>query len=127
MIAAACPRCVVYGRAGTKWHATGRFITRVTIGRAFIAAELACDTLPCHGRMWTTGCRDAVEAGQRVRAERGEPPYELGGIDPRTEAASTSSPAPQPSLPHSRVRQDDFTGAGALAADWKQRQGGDTE
>lgn len=57
MITAACPRCVVNGRPGLRWQATGRFNTsRRNIPRA----HLVCSTCQ-YG--WSSGCMDAIEAG----------------------------------------------------------------
>lgn len=57
MIVAACPRCVVNGRNGSRWEPTGRFnISR----RNIVRAGLKC--LVC-GYLWSSGCMDAIEAG----------------------------------------------------------------
>ena len=119
---AACPRCVIYGRPGKRWHATGRFVTKVKLGLAFIAAELACDAPECRGRTWTTGIHEAVDAGQRVRQERGEPAYALNDPPEPSPAAGE----PEPTLPHSRVRQPSgLTGVSKLARDFRRLQSGD--
>lgn len=118
----ACPRCVIYGRPGARWHATGRFITKIKFGRAFIAAELACDSPECRGRTWTTGLPYAIDAGQRVRTDRGDPPYALN--DPSDPQPGTTQE--QPPLPHSRVHQPSgLTGVGRMAQDFRRRQSGD--
>lgn len=118
---AACPRCVIYGRPGVNWHATGRFVTKVKGGSSFIAAELACDTAECHGRTWTTGTADAIDAGQRLRAERGDPAYVLNQLPEATPAAGQ-----QQALPHSRVHQPSgLTGVSQMARDYRRRQSGD--
>lgn len=120
-MSAACPRCVIYGRPGTSWHATGRFVTKAKGGSPFLAAELACDTAACRGRTWMSGSRDAVEAGQRLREARGDPAYVLN--DP---PECRSAAEPQPSLPHSRVPQPSgLTRIGQLATDFRRRQSGD--
>lgn len=117
----ACPRCAIYGRPGTSWHATGRFVTKVKGGTAFIAAEIACETAECRGRTWMSGLREAVDAGQRLRAERGDPAYVLN--DP---PESQPEGVQQPALPHSRVHQPSgLTGVGQLAQDFRRRQSGD--
>lgn len=140
MIKAACPRCSVRGRSGLAWQATGHFVTR-RLATSFMCAELTCQTPGC-GARWTTGCVDAVAAGQAARASQGREPYALGEDDAATVASTEAVRVPAPTLfPGLPKQSQGFVKAGAIGGgrsaqqlvqsfagvDVKTRQSGDTE
>jgi hypothetical protein len=113
-----CPRCIVSGRPGTSWKATGRFsVSRH--GRR--QAQLQCEDARCSCYTWMCGLSEAIDAANAERGETDEP-------------LPIDSPAPQPSLPATRVpptsqptvqRPKAFTTVGELAQDFKSRQSGE--
>lgn len=62
-----------------------------------MCAELVCARC---GNVWTSGCIDAVDAGQTVRVERGDEPYTLGEVDEATptERIAQTVRVPAPTL-----------------------------
>lgn len=117
-----CARCVVVGKPGTKWHATGLMSTRVRYGsKGYIVATLACDREGC-GNVWATTGRDAIDAGQAARAVQGLDPYILNAppnpaefpeLPEREPGEDDDCPAPQPSLFRPRRSDRGFVKASA--------------
>ncbi len=113
LVTVECPRCVVRGQSGARWHATGRRNTNKHQRRR---AELVCDVC---GYAFSSSLPAAMEAAEAISGpDDGQPPT----------VAPPPAPIPQPSLPGTRVlRQGNLTPVGSMAKDWKQRAYGDDE
>jgi len=108
-----CPKCVVRGQKGERWHATGG---RNTNRHGMRRAELVCDVC---GYAFSSGWPAALAAAEAISGPDTEPaivrPAEIR--------------VPQPSLPGAHVqpvlRKSDLSSIGALVNDWKKKQAGD--
>lgn len=111
-----CPHCVVRGRPGASWRATGLFNAN---RRGLRRAELRCLDPAC-GRAFSSGQAAALLAG------------EAAAMDPELQPTvlPLGTYVPQPTLPLERSRRPDFVHAGDLARavrmrDFKRRASGE--
>lgn len=111
-----CPRCVVDGKRGDRWHANGQMATRSKGGKSYIIASLICDREGC-GNVFATSTQDAIIAAEKAREAQGMPPYCL-------ETGSTSMPR-VPMKPGGFARVGSY--GKTLLFDVKKRAGGDDE
>jgi len=109
-----CPKCVIRGQKGTRWHATGqRNSNRFGMRRA----ELVCDVC---GYAFSSGRPAALAAAEAISG-----PDTVIPSQPR-EVVIPAPMLPGTDIPQPRLRKIGLQAIGALVKDWKQRAyGGD--